>query len=146
MYYQTNLEALEEHLHVYQFRRGLMVNGKAAYCTNQLKLKLMRSHLVAVGIPEVDNGERRTPARVVDDILHDALDVAIPLGVVDGPESGGPLPVLGVGLEDGAGTLPLGADNTTHFRKIFHPSARLRERPEKEEIEVLLTFLDNDRP
>ena len=106
----------------------------------------MRSHLVAVGIPEVDNGERRTPARVVDDILHDALDVAIPLGVVDGPESGGPLPVLGVGLEDGAGTLPLGADNTTHFRKLFHQSARLRERPEKEEIEVLLTFLDNDRP
>ena len=94
----------------------------------------------------MDNGERRAPAGVVDDILHDALDVAIPLGVVDGPEGGGPLPVLGVGLENGAGTLPLGADNTTHFRKMFHQIARLRERPEKEEFEVLLLFFDIDWP
>ena len=94
----------------------------------------------------MNNSEGCSPARVVDDILDDALDVAVPLGVVDGPQGGGALPVLGVGLEDGAGTLPLGADNTTHFRKIFHPSARLRERPEKEEFEVLFTYLDTNRP
>ena len=119
-----------------------MATGKAVRVA-ALK-RLARPHLVAVGIPEVDDGEGRAPAGVVDDILHDALDVAVPLGVVDGPEGGRPLPVLGVGLENGAGTLPLGADNTTHFRKIFHPSARLRERPEKEEIEVLLTFSYSD--
>ena len=119
-----------------------MATGKAVRVA-ALK-RLARPHLVAVGIPEVDDGEGRAPAGVVDDILHDALDVAVPLGVVDGPEGGRPLPVLGVRLENGAGTLPLGADNTTHLRKIFHPSARLRERPEKEEIEVLLTFSYSD--
>ena len=99
------------------------------------------SHLIAVGIPEVHDGERRAPARVVDDILHYALDVAVPLGVVYGPESGRPLPVLRVGLENGASTLPLGANNAAHFRKIFQTSARKGKRPEKEECEVSLTVL-----
>ena len=99
-------------------------------------------HLVAVGVPEVDDGEGRSPARVVDDILDDALDVAVPLGVVDGAEGGRALPVLRVGLEDGAGALPLGADDSSHLWKLFRPSARLRKGPEKEEFEVLLLFFD----
>ena len=73
--------------------------------------------LVPVGIPEVSDGEGGTTAGVMDDVLDDSLDVAVPLGEVDGTESRLALPVLGVGHEDGAGTLPLGADNTTHLCK-----------------------------
>lgn len=46
--------------------------------------------------------------------LHDALDVAMPLGEVDGAELGRALPVLHVGAEDGARTLPLAPDDAAH--------------------------------
>ncbi len=64
--------------------------------------------------PEVDDGERRSPARVVDDVPDDALDVAIPLAVVNGPEPGRSLAVLGVRHEHGAGALALSANHATH--------------------------------
>ena len=100
------------------------------------------SHLIAVGIPEVHDGERRAPARVVDDILHYALDVAVPLRVVDRPESGRPLPVLRVGLENRACALSLGPYNPAHFREVSQTSPlRKGKRPEKEEFEVSLTIL-----
>lgn len=71
--------------------------------------------LVAVGIAEVDDGERSATAGIVDDVPDDALDVAITFGVVDGSELGSALPALGARREDGSGTLTLGSNNTTHF-------------------------------
>jgi uncharacterized membrane protein len=42
-------------------------------------------------VTEGDLGERRASAWVVDDLLHDAADVAMALGVVEGAELGGSL-------------------------------------------------------
>ena len=46
--------------------------------------------------------------------LHDALDVAMTLGKVDGTELGGSLSVLVVALEDRSSTFSLGSDNSSH--------------------------------
>ena len=62
------------------------------------------------------------------------LDVSIPLGVVDGPELGSALAVLDVGPEDGPGSLPLSADDTTHFALwdgVFFATRTFVTRPVK---------------
>merc|ERR1719468_863191 len=71
--------------------------------------------LVSVGVTEVDDSKRGATAGVVDDVTNDTLDVSMPLGVVHSSQAGLPLPVLGVGREDGPSALPLGSDHTTHF-------------------------------
>jgi len=70
--------------------------------------------LVPVGVAEVDDGQRSAATGVVDDVLHDTLDVAITLGVIDRTELRSALTVLDVGLEDRPSSLPLGTDHTTH--------------------------------
>ena len=70
------------------------------------------------------HGEGGATARVVDDVPDDALDVAVALAVVDGPQPGGALAVLGVALEDGAGALALGADDATHLGVLGAASGR----------------------
>ena len=60
-------------------------------------------------------GEGGATTGVMDDALDDSLNVAVTLGEVDSPEGGLALPVLRVGHEDGAGTLPLGTNDTTHL-------------------------------
>merc|ERR1719150_1896709 len=72
-------------------------------------------HLVAVRIPEVGHGKGSATAWVVDDLLDDSLDVAMPLGEVDSSESRLALPVLRVRHEDRSRALPLGSDDTTHL-------------------------------
>lgn len=81
---------------------------------------------VAVGVAEGNASERSASAGVVDDILHDALDVTAALSEVKSAELGCALAVVGVGLdkhrvrlhiktittiiaylEDGATSLPL---------------------------------------
>ena len=56
---------------------------------------------VLVTVAEVNDGQRGTTARVVDDILDDALDVAMSLGEVDRSEFGSTLSMEGMGLESG---------------------------------------------
>ena len=51
-------------------------------------------------LPEVNDGEWSTATGVVDDVLHDTLDVAVSFGIVDGSEPGGSLPVFRVRHED----------------------------------------------
>merc|ERR1712173_528839 len=70
--------------------------------------------LVAVGIPERDPGKGSTATGVVDDVLDNTLDVAMPLSVVHSPQPSGTLPVLGVRLEDASSALTLAPDYTTH--------------------------------
>lgn len=71
--------------------------------------------LVAEGVAEGDSGERRAAARVVDDVGDDAFEVAVALAEVEAAEAGGALAVVGVGLEDAAGSFTLCADDPTHF-------------------------------
>ena len=63
--------------------------------------------LVAVGVAELDLGDRSTPTRVVEDLLDDAADVSVLLGVIQGPELDRALAGADVGLEDGGFTLAL---------------------------------------
>lgn len=53
---------------------------------------------VLVGVLELHNGKRGTPARIVDDVIDDTLDVALALGEVELTVLGGALPVEGVRL------------------------------------------------
>ncbi|KAI8558355.1 hypothetical protein RHMOL_Rhmol04G0085200 [Rhododendron molle] len=66
-------------------------------------------------VAERDPGERGSPARVVDDLGDDALEVAVALAVVEAAEPGRALAVMGVGLEYGSGSLALSSDYATHF-------------------------------
>jgi hypothetical protein len=66
--------------------------------------------LELVGVLEDDLGERSTTAGVVDDVLHDAANVSLALGIVEGAELGRGLVEAGVGREDGATALSLVAD------------------------------------
>jgi len=56
--------------------------------------------LELVGVAEDNAGQRSTTSRVVDDLPHDTLDVAVTLGIVQAAELGSALAVLVVGLED----------------------------------------------
>jgi hypothetical protein len=55
---------------------------------------------VLVGVLELNLGEGGTPARVVDDVLHHTLDVALALGKVELTVLGGALPVEDVRLHE----------------------------------------------
>lgn len=63
--------------------------------------------LVAVGVAELDAGQRSTTTRVVDDLLHDAADVAMALGEIEGSELSSANPSAVDGLEDATGTFTL---------------------------------------
>lgn len=69
--------------------------------------------------PEVDDGQWSPAAGIVDDVPDDALDVAVPLAVVDRPEPRCALAVLRVGLEDRPRALPLRADNAAHLGQLL---------------------------
>ena len=58
--------------------------------------------------------ERRSTRRVVQDLLDDALNVAVPLGRVERAERGRPFTVRDVGREDRPAPLTLSADDAAH--------------------------------
>ena len=64
--------------------------------------------LVAVGVKELDLGDRSATTGIVDDLLDNSTDVAVLLGVVDGTELHGTLAGADVSLEDGGLALALG--------------------------------------
>lgn len=74
----------------------------------------LRPLLKPVRITEDNLGEGRAATWVVDDILHDALDVPVPLGEIHGAQTCGTLAVLHVRAEHGGGTLPLPTDPAAH--------------------------------
>lgn len=75
--------------------------------------------LVAVRVPELDLRDGRAPPRIVDDLLDDALDVAVALRKVEVPQLGGTLARPCVGLEDGAGgTLTLRCFNENRYNSM----------------------------
>lgn len=81
--------------------------------------------LVPEGVTEADSGQRSSAARIVDDLGDDALEVAVSLAKVEGPEPGRTLAVVSVGLEDGPGTLTLSSDDATHLETTVRVSRSL---------------------
>ena len=51
-------------------------------------------------LPKVNDSKGSTATGIVNDVLHDTLDVAVSFGIVDGSEPGGSLPVFRVRHED----------------------------------------------
>lgn len=70
--------------------------------------------LVSERVAEGDSGERGASTRVVDDIGHHALEIPISLPEIKASETGRALAVVGVGLENGSRTLPLGSYDSSH--------------------------------
>jgi len=68
-----------------------------------------------VRISELDDGERRAASGVVNDVLDDALDVSMTLGVVGRAKAGGAFAMFVVRREDGTRTLTLRSNHSTHF-------------------------------
>merc|ERR1712079_676139 len=71
--------------------------------------------LVTIGIPEVNNGERSTTTRVMNDVFYNPLNVAISFGIVDRSESWGSFPMFRVRHEDRASSFTLSSYHTTHI-------------------------------
>ena len=80
----------------------------------------------------MDDGQRGTTAGVMNNVPDDALDVAVPLAVVNGSEPWGAFPVFGVGLENGPGAFSLSPDYSTHYsykgKDVFHVQRSKRKR------------------
>jgi hypothetical protein len=75
---------------------------------------------VLVNIPELDNCERCSTTRIVDDLLDHTLHIAIALSKIQSTELSSTLPVLGVGLENRPTTSTASTNNTTlQYRTIF---------------------------
>merc|ERR1719209_31024 len=72
-----------------------------------------------VRISELDDGQRRASTRVVNDVLHDALDVPVTLGIVGGPQSSGAFAMFVVGRKDRPRPLTLRTNDATHLSKIL---------------------------
>ncbi|KAH3670706.1 hypothetical protein OGAPHI_001221 [Ogataea philodendri] len=72
------------------------------------------SKLVLVWVSEGNLGQWSSTTWVVQDLLHNTSDVSVLLGVVQGSQLGSTLSQSGVRSEDGAGTLSLVSDNSTH--------------------------------
>merc|ERR1712215_342505 len=71
-----------------------------------------------VGISEFDDGQGRPSTRVVDDVLNDAFDVPVTLGIVGGPQSSGAFAMFVVGRKDRPRSLTLRTNDATHLSKI----------------------------
>lgn len=74
--------------------------------------------LESEGVAEGDSGERRTTPWVMDDLGDYALEVPVPLAVVEAPEPCRTLAVVGVGLEDGTSSLTLCPDDSSHLSSL----------------------------
>jgi len=70
--------------------------------------------LVFVLVSENDFGKRCATARIVNDVLHNSLDVSFPLSEVQCSESGWGDSLRGVGLEDRARSTSLHSDLSSH--------------------------------
>mmetsp|Transcript_5248 Transcript_5248/g.15193 ORF Transcript_5248/g.15193 Transcript_5248/m.15193 type:complete len:222 (-) Transcript_5248:79-744(-) len=75
----------------------------------------LRIPLVTVRIAELDLGNRGTTPRVMDDLLDDAANVTLTLGVVERTELHGTLAGARMRLEHGRLALSLGLDVLSHL-------------------------------
>jgi len=75
--------------------------------------------LESVGISELDDGQGRATAGVVDDILDDTLDVSVTLGVVGGAKAGGAFTMFVVRGENGPRSLTLRTNHSPHGFSFF---------------------------
>ena len=87
--------------------------GHPIHETQPLALDVAQRQVAPQSLP-LYLGNGGAPSRIVNDVLHCALDVAIALCCIQHTQRNSPLPVGVVGLEDGATTLSLSPDNTSH--------------------------------
>jgi hypothetical protein len=78
--------------------------------------------LVLVGVSKVHDSQRSSSARVMDDILHNSLDVAMTLILINWSELGGPSSLVGVGSENASRTSTLASDDSTHASTVITQS------------------------
>ena len=86
---------------------------KPALCNLTKKLVGHNSYLENF-LPKVNDSKGSTTTGIVNDVLHNTLDVAISFGIVDGSEPGGSLPVFRVRHEDWTSSFTLSTNHTTH--------------------------------
>lgn len=77
------------------------------------------SLLVLVRVSEDNLGKGSTSTGVMDNLLDNTSDVSVSLGVIEISELGSTLSQTGVGGEDGASTLSLVSNDTTHVVVIW---------------------------
>merc|ERR1719199_163853 len=100
-----------------------VANGKLSLCTAVHELASVGTlhgnpefllQLVAVGVMEDNLAERGTAAWIMDDVLDQALHVALALGIVNSAQFHRTLPQPGLSREDQGLTLTGSANDTTH--------------------------------
>ena len=77
--------------------------------------EVLSSSLVSERVSEADDGKRSASSRLVNDLLDDASEVSLSLGVVEDSELSGSDSMRGVGLENGRSTLSLGWGYVTYL-------------------------------
>ena len=65
-------------------------------------------------LSKVNDSKRSTTTGIMNDVLHDTLDVAVSFGIVDGSKPGGSLPVFRVRHENWTSSFTLSTDYSTH--------------------------------
>jgi len=65
-------------------------------------------------VSENDLGEGGASAWIVNDVLHNALDVSFTLSEIEGSECSGCNSLVSVRLENSSATTPLGSNNSSH--------------------------------
>merc|ERR1719170_130755 len=71
--------------------------------------------LVTIRLPKVNDGEWSTTTGIVNDVLHNTLDVTVSFSIVDRSKPGSSFPVFRVRHEDRSSSLTLSSYHTTHF-------------------------------
>lgn len=69
---------------------------------------------VAILVPEDNLGERSATARIVEDVLHNTLDVALAFGEVESAEAGRGDALASAAFEDGRRAMALRSDHFSH--------------------------------
>uniref|UniRef100_A0A7G3AG34 Putative conserved secreted protein n=1 Tax=Lutzomyia longipalpis TaxID=7200 RepID=A0A7G3AG34_LUTLO len=85
--------------------------------------------LVAIGIAEVHDGQWGTTTRIMDNILHDSLEVAMSLREVQLTELSGPLSLCGVCNKHRSRSFTLCTNYTSHFLWVL--TARSQKKQTK---------------
>ncbi len=80
---------------------------------------------VFVGVSEVNLSEGSTTTRIMQNFLHNTLDITLTLSEIDGTVFGGSHPRAGVGSEYATLTLSLRSDHSTHCVCFLPPSAKV---------------------
>ena len=69
-----------------ELREGMEIGSIVTIVNSHINTTIFFQKFIPVGIPEFDNGQRSSSAGVVNDVLHNSLDVSVTLGIVGRPD------------------------------------------------------------